>query len=810
MGARIVPGAVAGGVLLAYLLSYLLGTEGIHWIVGAGSLLGGFVLVSIAISASMVVPRGRAITVLLLLISVGGSVGWTWVNFQARLDQRLPPAQHGLQVEFSGTVSSLPRHDGNYSSFRFKPEAWPGMPVSASEMLVYWYESSGSRKSGPRKPGSNKPGSEYLDHEDRGSVRVGERWRFTLRLRTPRGLVNFQGSDRELWLFTENIGALGVVTAGQRLGRNEHWWFDLQRMRASVRRHFRNQLGESPALGILLALAIAETGDLSASHRNNLAITGTGHLTAISGLHIGLAATAGFWLTRLILLLLPWWAVRQKTLALAWMGALLLATGYAALAGFGVSTQRALIMLAVLVAARLLRRSTGALTPFMWALALVLVVDPLAPLRAGFWFSFGAVAVLLVRFAPLAANPTRWLSLLQAQVAVSLVTFPLAIFWFQSLSPAGIVANLLAIPWVSVVVVPLTFLSMASFVVVGPLTGLICELARLSASALLAFVDLMAGLTRQVQSLAPPVAIAGVAVVLGCLFVAMVPGPARLRVLALVAAGGLLIPVAGVDEQGALRVEFLDVGQGLAVIVDAEHESLLYDTGPGAPGQWDRVRSVIAPALAARRRPPVRIFVSHADLDHAGGLASLKHRFPAAAISANLKPDDALYGSGVEACVAGMAWRWRDLVVDVLHPSAGLPYLGNNSSCVLRVHSGRATVLLAGDVSTAIEQRLVAEGLQPFVLLQVPHHGSRSSSGAELLDSAQPRIAVATTGFGNRFGMPHQDIVERYRSRGVSLWTTADCGAIRVELDSAGAWHAASARRERNPIWRWPAATHCP
>ena len=269
----------------------------------------------------------------------------------------------------------------------------------------------------------------------------------------------------------------------------------------------------------------------------------------------------------------------------------------------------------------------------------------------------------------------------------------------------------------------------------------------------------------------------------------------------------LFLPPGSRAQDGFLLIEALDIGQGTAVLVSTDNSTLLYDSGPGDGGEHNLVRSVITPALAnLASSAPERIIISHGDLDHAGGVKSLANHYPNARWNTNLPGHRRKY----PGCHQGLSWKWSEFEFKVLHPSRRLPYLGNDSSCVLSIQGGPARVLLAGDISSAVESRLIASGHGPYRVLIVPHHGSMTSSSEAFISAARPEIAIATTGLGNRFGFPRKEIMERYISAGSSFWSTGACGALRVNIAADGSINAASARRERKAIWRWPAEPFCP
>jgi competence protein ComEC len=260
-------------------------------------------------------------------------------------------------------------------------------------------------------------------------------------------------------------------------------------------------------------------------------------------------------------------------------------------------------------------------------------------------------------------------------------------------------------------------------------------------------------------------------------------------------------------DPGAIRVDILDVGQGTAVLLSTASHLLLYDSGPGDGERFNLVNQVIEPAiLHSGHDMPDRIIISHADLDHAGGLSALQLRYPFSQISAKL-PETR---PGLDSCDNGLKWNWDDISFEVLHPGPFLPYLGNDSSCVLSVRTAHVSILLPGDISTAVEQRLLQSGLLPHDVLLVPHHGSNSSSSIAFLQRLKPKAAVATAGAGNRFDFPRPEVTRRFKNLDIDFWSTNACGAVRFDFSGDGSMTASSARQTRAAPWRWPAEAGCP
>ena len=601
------------------------------------------------------------------------------------------------------------------------------------------------------------------------------------------------------------------MQSGQRLESPAGYTFALNRLRQGARGRLLELMQDSGkvATGVVLALGIADRSTMPADTSRVLRNTGTAHLLAISGLHIGLAAMFGIWLMR------PWlaFAMRRFSVANPAVGPVLsgLASGaaYAALAGFGVSTQRALIMLAILALVLLLRRSLLPGRVLLCALACVFLVQPLAIYSAGLWFSFSAVAALLAWFVPRIRKGGWASSLVAAQWAVFAVVTPLTLYWIQTLPVTALPANLVAIPWVSLAVVPLTLAGlvlMGWFEIVSSVSLGLAGSASEVLLVVLTWLDSVSGLVPMLPR--PSLPALFLAVVGGLLL--LLPRGMPGKWLGLVLWAPLLLPADGRPPNGGLRVDVLDAGQGLAALVSSGNHTVLYDTGPGDGSERSIADSALRPALAGLGRArPDRLLISHGDLDHAGGLGRLRTLWPSIRSFASLRERK----SGVARCIDTLFWRRDGFDFRVLHPSSQLPYLGNDSSCVLSIRRpspGLASVLLPGDVSEAVERRLGRFDLLSHQVLLVPHHGSRTSSSAEFVRRVKPAVAIAATGRGNRFGFPHDEVRQRYLDSGAEFWSTGSCGGISLMLHPDGRIEARSARRRRPAPWRFPAGENCP
>ena len=715
------------------------------------------------------------------------------LTINQRISDRFPFPASKTSREVIGLISSLPVSNDNGVRFLFLPaEQETDLP---SKIYVNWYRQR-------HRVAGVKPELPVL--------RAGERWRLQLVMRAPRGRVNFHGVDAERWYFSEGIGAIAYVQEGENVRVSKAQWSNLQHWRELVLEKLTETAAGRPAFRILVALAIADRRGLTARDREVLSATGTGHLLAISGLHIGLAAVFGFYLGKLGLLLLSVSLKQRLAIVLPWLTAWTSALLYAALSGFGVSTQRALIMLTVATVVMLGRRVVHPFQAWLLAMSLVLLADPFAPLRAGFWFSFIAVAVLMMVFIPRYGNMPAWRRVLFAQFSISLVMAPLGMYWFQQASLPGLLANLVAIPVVSFLIVPLVLLGLTLLWLPGSLAAVSLVLAAYCADWLMLFLEFMSGLQPPgFSSTRTPALMAIVLAMLGAALFLLPRGVAG-RYGGLLLMIPLLLPLKDSPARAGAQVDFLDVGQGLSVLLSLPDYHMIYDTGPGnglaGEAGMDMVSGTIQPMIRAIGRKPDLIVASHADLDHAGGLESLRSLYPEAAYLASL-PESR---NGIDACQTPAQWVTGGITFKILHPSAGLPYLGNDSSCVISVNGPGLSLLLSGDITRVVEKRLVNSDLEQHAILTAPHHGSSTSSSQLFIDSVRPQWVLISSAAGNRFDFPRTDVLERYAAAHIPTLNTALCGGIRITTDAEGRFSIDSARVSRKAIWRWPANPDCP
>ncbi len=629
-------------------------------------------------------------------------------------------------------------------------------------------------------------------------LRAGERWRMTVRLKAPHGLRNPHGFDYELWLWEQGVQATGYVRAGpkdqppERLGTT--WQHPVEQWRQSVRDAIFQRLTSSTAVdeeasaqrvaGVVAALV---TGDQRAIDRADWDIfraTGVAHLMSISGLHITLFA----WLAAALVRLL--WrrsarlcmAVPAPTAAL--VCGVVLAGGYALFSGWGVPAQRTVTMLAVVAALQLSGRRWPWPQVWLLACAAVVLTDPWALWQAGFWLSFVAVGVLFATDSVAAgAYPKsargHFYALLREQWVVTLALTPLSLLLFGQVSLVGFAANLLAIPWVTLVVTPLALAG----VVWAPLWSL----AAWALQPLAAGLQWLASWPWAVVFLPAAPLWAGVLALLGGGLLAM-RLPWQLRLWSVPLLVPLLCWQAPRPAPGQFELLAPDIGQGNAVLVRTATRTLLYDAGPRFSRESDAGHRVLVPLLRALGERVDVLMLSHRDADHTGGAAAVLAQQPGAALTGSIEAEHALQAlRPATPCVAGQRWVWDGVAFEVLHPTGAEPdhpARPNTASCVLRVASAeggphaQAVALLVGDIEAAQEQALLARSapVKADVLL-VPHHGSKTSSSPAFLDAVQPRTALVQAGYRNRFGHPAPEVLQRYAQRQVPVVESARCGA---------------------------------
>lgn len=789
--------------------------------------------------------RWRFPFMLCLALSLG--LVWTWLLAARQLEQLLPRELEGVDFWVTGQVVGLPSPRGQFQQFelmidtacfRLHPRDCE-RPTGAAVT-----EQAANTTAAARLAGARITLNEYAAL----ALWPGERWRFRVRLNRPHGFANPGGYDYEAALFLRGIIGRGYVRDTAFNTRLAEAGPGLQSARAGLRARLYQRASALTHPGLLSALILGDRDGVSDVQWQLLTRTGTNHLLVISGLHVGFVAMTAYALVNLLVRRLPQlllWLPAQRYGALA---AIMAALGYSALAGFSLPTQRALVMVLVLMSGLLLGRRFLPSYSLLLAATLVLLLAPMSVTQAGFWLSFTAVGALLFAFSgyrrPQAEHRAEhsaeqktvpswrglwsrswrqswcdswrgswrgswqkvWYRWLQPQWAVSLGLLLPLLLWTGQVSLISPVVNVLAIPLVSLLIVPLALAGALLLVslpalAIGPLW-----LADRLLAWLFAGLEVVGTLAPALWQPTPPSALTTVLAMLGVVLMLAPRGLVPTRtpwLLPLCLLAPLLWPADRPrPAPGEAQLQFLDVGQGLAVVVHTRHHHLVFDTGPALGPQFDTGRAVITPYLRLRDvRALDMLVISHWHQDHSGGAASLAAQFPVrkrlagGSMSAAAAP-------GFERCRAGQRWRWDGVEFEFLHPSAQRFSGENNNACVLLITAGGQRALLTGDIELEAEQALLRRfshddrGLRADIL-QAAHHGSASSSSPAFVQAVRPLLTVVSAGYRNRFDHPSPEVVQRLREQGSVVCATPRTGAVQIELGGAGGPQLSATQRQR-------------
>ncbi len=659
------------------------------------------------------------------------------------------------------------------------------------------------------------------------ALRAGQPLAVVATLRSPRGLANPGLFNYRGWLLSQGYAATGYIRAELPMVPPQRSSLSLASRLAGALAAQREAVIAAidgaglPALpaALLQALAVGDKASL-APWRERLVSLGIIHLVVISGLHVGIVGAIGWWLGRWLAAVLAGWSAyrgREQSTVVAITGlAPAVAVGcgllYTLLSGAQLPAQRALVALLWVSWAAWRRRSWAPLALLVRVVLTIAIVDPLAVISGSFWLSIGAVTLLLVALVPrtaIAAAPfesapaargRRWFGeLLRVQGYLTLGMAPLLLAVVGKLSWLGVVVNLVAVPWVTLLLVPVCLLAVAATLLLGALAQPLWQLPGSIATPLSWLIERLQAepLLLPLEQIDSP---AWLALVLAWLAL-IAPRALLTRALRVLLVAPLIVLLALGPQRPALRLTVLDVGQGLAAVVEAGGRVLVYDSGARYSDLFDMGRAVVLPYLQRRGYTALdRLLISHADNDHSGGYASLLAAFPE---TQPMLPDELAAGSPATRCQTAQRWRWGEVVLATL-ASRGAGSR-NDNSCLLWVSWRGLRLLLPGDIERAGERRLLASGQldAPATVLVAPHHGSKSSSSEPLVAALKPRYTVFSAGWNHHFGHPHPTVVARYQHHASTLLNSAEQGAVIFAWDQHGQLSVATGRGGWAPWWRY-------
>ena len=720
------------------------------------------------------------------------AMGYIWaLGFaQAYRHQLLDESLVGQDRLVEGVVVGLPDKSGRSVRFNFQLDP---MQLSATSKWCF-----------PKYLCAETLRISWYHHK--GAIHSGERWRLMVRLKPPHGMQNEAGFDYEKWLYTQGVHATGYVRKSTENSRIEAAGFGINRIRENLLLLIKT-VPDKQFQGLIQALTIGHKSAISPEQWLVLQRTGTSHLMAISGLHIGLIAGLVFVFVRRTVPSAVCKYVSAPQVAAVF--SLLVAGCYALLAGFSVPTQRAFIMLLVVMLAVLMKRPALNLNTLALALIAVLVYNPVSVLSVGFWLSFLAVCIIAlisssrVQARMQARMPIRvqagqenkkqvilarlslWLQGARIQWLIALGMLPLSVLLFQQGSLISPLANMLVIPVVGLVIVPLSLLaSMLSLFSSELSLWLFSQISVLFAYVWgllewLAQIPLASWQRSSVPVLHSALALLGV-------FLLLMPKGFPLRFSGIILLSPMLLYSPPQPAKGEFWMSVLDVGQGLSVLVQTTDHALLFDAGARFSERFDIGQRVVVPYLRHLGINYLDILlVSHKDNDHAGGVEAVLKGLQVQQLMANTETIRTMETGNhpITTCELGLSWQWNGVDFQLLSEPENYQK-SNNKSCVLKVWNAYYSLLLPGDIEKKVERNMLdldVKQLQTDVLVS-PHHGSNSSSSQPWLKKLNPQIVLVSAGYKNRFGHPTDKNLQRYHQLGARVFNTAHSGMLKMKF----------------------------
>lgn len=699
----------------------------------------------------------------LLRFIAGVGLGFSWVLFYTHslLAWELPKQFEAIDVAVSGVIHTVPETNQLRKRFLFKVDHFRGKPIKPIKVSLSWYGYS------PK-------------------LGVGDRWQLQVRLKRPHGFANPESFDYEAWVLQQGIRASGYVRKSDlnQLLKSDFLSYPIDRVRQKIVERLTEVSSNEKNLAITLALTLGLRSQLTAEQWRVFQKTGTSHLIAISGLHISLVSGLFYGLVSFFWRRFPRFCLAMPAQQVAAIGAIVAAIVYAALAGFAIPAQRALIMIVVIMACQILRTQTTFWQRLCLALLFVLIIDPLAILSASFYLSFAAVGLIFYGLSGRGLSPRGWLyKMLRTQWVVSIGLMPIGILFFHQVSLIAFLANLMAIPIIGLVCVPISLL------------GSLCLLLNYAlAQGIFSLIDPLLTWTLQCLhwmstfpnalwfKVFPSTQVFVASFVAILLLLAPKGWPSRW--LGLLWGLPLFYSPLSVPALGDAWFSVLDVGQGLAAVLRTTNHVLVFDTGAKFSAQLNAGDAVLVPFLRTLGVRQIDVVViSHPHNDHKGGLNALNEAFPIKRFYTTIP--EHFPKSQALPCAQGSKWEWDGVTFHFLYPPReGRERLDDNVSCVLKISVGDHGILIPGDIESDAEQALVAtqQGQLNAAILVAPHHGSKTSSTVSFIDEVNPKYVLFSAGYLNQYHHPHPDIIKRYDKFNAKWYDTASSGSITFDI----------------------------
>ena len=740
-----------------------------------------------------------------LLILLSFLFGFFWATTLAaiRLSDELPATWENKPLEIVGVVASVSELTERGERFRFDVEkVLTKAAVTPQHISLSYYS--------PEAWGEPR----MLNTARLAQFKAGERWQFTVRLKRPHGTQNPYGFDFEAWALAENIRATGSIKAkADNKKLQDFVWrpaYIVEHVREIIQQRIARVLAGKPYSGVIQALVMGDDSQIAVNDWQLFLRTGTSHLMSISGLHITMLSGLVFAVVGFLWRRIPALVTRLPARKAATLAGMLAAVIYALIAGFAVPTQRTLYMLMVFALALWSGRQLVISQVLALALFVVVLFDPWAVISAGFWLSFGAVAMLSFALGARVGYAHWFKASLQTQWAVTIGMVPLLLIMFNQVSIVSPFANAIAIPLISFIVTPLALLG--SFL---PL-DFVLQLAYHALDVCMMLLNWFNKLPDIVwqQHAAPLWTL--LPATIGVLWL-LLPRGVPMRWLGYLGFLPMLLITPQRPHTGDMKVTVLDVGQGLSVAVQTAAHTLLYDAGGKYSEQSDAGARIVLPFLRGEGVSRLNGFiVSHNDTDHSGGMRTVLAQVPVSWLVSSLPPS-AEQSDNVKhvKCFSGQRWTWDGVDFQMIYPQPSsyndAALTDNNRSCVLKISSASGSLLLTGDIERPVEMELIEQqqnnqapiSLKSDVMI-APHHGSKTSSSVEFINEVQPGLTIFTVGYLNRFRHPRVEIVKRYESGQSKILRSDYHGAITLNFvasNSKGAFNAAGWRKQNRRYW---------
>lgn len=688
-------------------------------------------------------------------------LGFIWSLWFAteKLSWELPQKSEGKLLTITGKIVSLPAVNDHRLSFLFAPD-------NTTKNIFF------------------KPLFKLSWQKDFPKLIVGDQWQLKVKLKRVHSTFNPGGFDYEAFALQQGIRAQGyVVSKEKNFLLASHWYsHPIDRVRQHIQDKINQYLPVSNTSPWISALILGERHDISPDKWEVLRNTGTNHLMAIAGLHIGFLAGFAYLLVSFLWRRIPKAALYFPAQQVAGIASLLTALIYSVLAGFALPTQRACIMLSVFLLTTLAKRKIIAWHAWSMALLLVLLLNPLSVLSASFWLSFGSVALIIYGVSGRLAPHNFWWKWGRTQWVVAIGLVPISLALFQQFSLVSFAANSIAIPWVGFLLVPLCFVGAFCVLINGTLGGYVLLLADKLLNVLWI---ILAWFSHWHFSAWYQIVPSYTVIIIACIgmVILLVPIGFPGRYFGLVGLLPLIFYHYPQPRFGTVDFTLLDVGQGLSAVVQTEHHVLVFDTGAKLSDSYDMGANVVVPFLRSQGIKTVDLLVvSHQDNDHIGGSSAILKQLSVKEIKSSVP--ERFHHARVNYCLRGDHWQWDGVQFEFLHPDKDMLHLGNNSSCVLKISTKNKSVLLTGDIEKAAEKNIVqyaANKLSANIIV-APHHGSKTSGEKQFLQAVHPQFVLYPIGYRNRYHFPHASIVHEYQLLQANAYGSAHDGAVQFVL----------------------------